>query len=191
MQTITFASKEGCHIYVSDTEKTGRKVSYNGKDYYFTPSYLNEVMDAYPTTPASGTTYPVSFTLNATGNSYDLVKEASPVTASAFRPFFTGTITTSAGTKEFRHIKFHNVNDGTLEPDDEEMFDGEDGSLKIFTRGRNIHTVSYLKESVEIRIVNASGATITTYTLEPGKTVVTPITNPGAYIVNKKKLFIK
>ena len=191
VQTITFASQTGSHIYVSDTEKTGRKVSYDGKDYYFKPSYLNEEMKEYPTTPASGTTYDVNYTLNAIGNSYDLVKEDNSVTVSAFRPFFAGTITTAAGTKEFRHIKFHNVNDGTLEPDDDEMFDGEDGTLRIFTRGRNIHTVSYLKENVDIRIINATGATLTTYTLEPGKSVITPITAPGAYIVNKKKVFIK
>ena len=77
-----------------------------------------------------------------------------------------------------------------MEPD-EDVLGREKGILEIFVRGRNIHTISHLKENISIQIINAAGATLTTYTLEPGKTIITPVTAPGTYIVNKKKLFIK
>ena len=80
--------------------------------------------------------------------------------------------------------------DGTMEPD-EDVLGRENGILDIFARGRDIYTVSRLKDKVNITIVNAAGAVLTTYTLEPGKTVITPITGPGTYIVNKTKLYIK
>ena len=40
-QTITFASNTGIGIGVSDDEMTGTKVTYNSKDYYFKPNYMN------------------------------------------------------------------------------------------------------------------------------------------------------
>ena len=73
--------------------------------------------------------------------------------------------------------------------DDDDISDS--GELYIYAKGRDIYTVSTLKEDISIQIINAAGATLTTYTLEPGKTIITPVTAPGTYIVNKKKLFIK
>ena len=75
------------------------------------------------------------------------------------------------------------------EPEDDDI--SNSGEIAIYARGRNIYTVSALEESIDIRIINASGAVLTTYTLEPGKTIVTPVTAPGTYLVNKKKLYIK
>ena len=109
----------------------------------------------------------------------------------AFRPYFAAV--PAAPAKEFkgvRSIRFSNNDSGKLNPD-EELGGKNRGGLEIYAKERKIYAVSYLDKSVSIRIVNASGATITTFTLEPGKTVITPITNPGTYIVNKKKVFVK
>ncbi len=166
-------------------EKT---VKYGNAEYIFKPSYLNERLTPYPAAPTEGNTYDVNFALNEAGNNFALVNGTAQ-SINAFRPFFTGK-KTAANTREYNFIDFENITDGTMEPD-EDVLGREKGILEIFARGRNIHTISHLKEKVNIRIVNASGAVMTTYTLEPGKTIVTPITNPGTYIVNKKKLFIK
>ena len=182
-QVITFASEKGATIGVSDDELVG--VSEDG--YIFKPSYLNEEMEA-------GT-----FVLNSDGNAYvelsatAATNETNKVKTSqfAFRPYFKAAA--GGGVKEFkgetRSIVFSNGNIGELDPGD----DGsrETGSLDIYTKGRKIYTVSHLKENINIQIINAAGATLTTYTLEPGKTIITPVTAPGTYIVNKKKLFIK
>jgi hypothetical protein len=190
-QVITFVSPTGTTINVSDKELKDMKktVKYGDADYIFCPSYLNEELKAYPTEPTASTIYDVNFALNDAGNSFALVKGTAK-SINAFRPFFTGKKTAAANTREFNYIDFDNITDGTMEPD-EDVLGRENGILEIFARGRNIHTISHLKEKVNIRIVNASGAVMTTYTLEPGKTIVTPITNPGTYIVNKTKLFIK
>jgi hypothetical protein len=168
-------------------EKT---VKYGNAEYIFKPSYLNEELAAYPAEPVASTTYDVNFALNEDGNSFALVSGTSQ-NINAFRPFFIGKKTApAAGAREFNYIDFANITDGTMEPD-EDVLGREKGILEIFARGRSIHTISHLKENVNIRIVNAAGAVMTTYTLEPGKTIITPINNPGTYIVNKKKLYIK
>ena len=170
-----------------------RTVKYGNAEYIFKPSYLNEELTPYPAAPAASTTYDVNFALNEDGNSFALVNGTAQ-SINAFRPFFTGKKTAPAArpapAREINYIDFANVTDGTMEPD-EDVLGREKGILEIFARGRNIHTISHLKETVNIRIVNAAGAVMKTYTLEPGKTIVTPITAPGTYIVNKKKLFIK
>jgi hypothetical protein len=190
-QVITFVSPTGTTINVSDQELKSmeKTVKYNGAEYIFKPSYLNEELATYPAEPVASTTYDVNFALNEDGNSFALVNGTAQ-SINAFRPFFMGEKTAAANTREYNFIDFDNITDGTMEPD-EDVLGREKGILEIFARGRNIHTISHLKEKVNIRIVNASGAVMTTYTLEPGKTIVTPITNPGTYIVNKTKLFIK
>ena len=190
-QVITFVSKEGATINVSDQELENMKktVKYGNAEYIFKPSYLNERLTPYPAAPTEGNIYDVNFALNEAGNNFALVNGTAQ-SINAFRPFFTGQKTAATNTREYNFIDFENITDGTMEPD-EDVLGREKGILEIFARGRNIHTISHLKEKVNIRIVNAAGAVMKTYTLEPGKTIVTPITNPGTYIVNKKKLFIK
>jgi hypothetical protein len=192
-QVITFASEPGTTINVSDKElkEMEMTVKYNNDKYIFKPSYLNEDLAAYPAEPAASTTYDVNFALNEAGNSFALVNGTAQ-SINAFRPFFTGKKTSPAsGAREFNYIDFTNLTDGTLEPDID-MYGKEKGDLIIYARGREIFTTSRMKdENINIRIVNASGAVITTYTLEPGKTISTRITNPGTYIVNQKKLYIK
>ena len=147
-------------------------------------------MAAYPAEPVASTTYDVNFALNEDGNRFALVNGTAQ-NIYAFRPFFIGKKTApAAGAREFNYIDFANVTDGTMEPD-EDVLGREKGILEVFARGRSIYTISHLKENVNIVIVNASGAVMRAYTLEPGKTIITPINTPGMYIVNKTKLFIK
>ena len=42
-----------------------------------------------------------------------------------------------------------------------------------------------------MRIVNLGGVTIANYVIQPGETIETPVQAHGAYIVNKKKVFVK
>jgi hypothetical protein len=190
-QVITFVSPEGTTVRVSDQElkEMEKTVKYGNAEYIFKPSYLNEDLTPYPAAPTEGNTYDVNFALNEDGNRFALVNGTAQ-SINAFRPFFMGEKTAAANTREYNFIDFANITDGTMEPD-EDVLGRENGILDIFARGRDIYTVSRLKEKVNITIVNAAGAVLTTYTLEPGKTVITPITNPGTYIVNKTKIYIK
>ena len=78
-----------------------------------------------------------------------------------------------------------------MHPDEDISDELDKGNLEIYAKGKKIYTISHLKENINIVIVNASGATLTAYTLEPGMKVATPVNTPGAYIVNKKKLIVK
>ena len=181
-QTITFASETGIGISVSDDEILSAKTLATKNGYTFVPSYSKQTI-------AAGQN---AYTLSAAGDSYDKVPATgAATTVDAFRPYFAAV--SAAPAKEFkgvRSIRFSNNDSGKLNPD-EELGGKDRGGLEIYAKERKIYAVSYLDKSVSIRIVNASGATLTTFTLEPGKTVITPITNPGTYIVNKKKVFVK
>ena len=179
-QTITFASSKGASIGVSDNEMAGKKVTYKGTDYTFKPSYMNENLDAGSN----------SYALDGDGKSYDKVPATGSATAvSAFRPYFVATTAGSSPSKSFRTKKI--VFGGT----DNELREGPetllDGSLEIFTRGYNIVTISHMKEATAIRIVNAAGATLKDYVLQPGETIETTVPNTGVYVVNKKKVFVE
>ena len=176
-QTITFVSQKNTSIGVSDDELTD--VTFNG--YSFKPSYTTQTIAANAN----------AYTLSATGASYDKVSTTLPTTVQPFRPYFAVEGNLAKEYKfETRSIRFTNDGIGDLNPDDD-MGNGDTNGLEIYAKGRKIYTVSHLKENANIRIVNASGATLTTYVLEPGKKVITPITASGTYIVNKKKLYIK
>ena len=177
-QTITFVSQKNIAIGVSDDEMTG--VTHDG--FVFKPSYMNIELDG-------GTN---SYVLNSAGSQFDKVPVSGDATnVGAFRPYFMAA---GGGAKEYRYetraIRFDSDGIGELQPE-EEQFDNEAGRLEIYVRGKNIYTVSHLEESIDIRIVNASGATINAYTLEPSKTMITPVNASGVYIVNKKKLSVK
>ena len=182
-QTITFASKPNISIGVSDTDIASASTASTQNGYIFKPSYMKQSI-------AAGTN---TYTMSATGNSFDKVPDA-PGDATIVQPFRPYFLAVGSSTKEYRFkarsIRFNNNGIGELQPE-EDTDNEETGNLEIYAQGREIYTVSHLKEKINIRIVNATGATLTTYVLEPGKTVTTPITAPGAYIVNKKKLFIK
>ena len=182
-QIITFASQNtGINIKVSDDEIAHAMETATKNGYTFVPSYMSNSI-------AAGEN---AYTLTATGSSYDKVPATGDATqVDAFRPYFAAAA--GAPVREFklvRSIQFSNTGSGELNPGEDED-DTETGDIEIYVKGRKIYTISHMDEDANIRIVNAGGATLTTYTLEAGKKVVTPITNPGTYIVNKKKVYVK
>ena len=106
---------------------------------------------------------------------------------SAFRPFFTAT--TSGGSVK-RQLPSRIIFGATGDEFEQGPESALDGSLEIFARGRNIITRSHMTEPTTVRIVNIGGITITNFILQPGQTIETPVQAHGAYIVNKKKIFI-
>jgi len=170
-QVITFASNKGVGIGVSDDEMAG--VTYS--NYTFKPSYMNQTLEA-------GTD---AYALDADGSKF--VKMPDPgdaKTVSAFRPYFTA----SAGSRQFmaKQIVFGDA-DGQFGVGPETALDG---SLEIYVRGRIIVTRSHMKEPVAVRIINAAGATLKNFVLQPGETIETPTVYSGVYIVNNKKVFV-
>ena len=191
-QTVTFASPEGTTIYVSDEETVGKTIKVGNTDYTFKPNYLNKNLSTTtdyalnPAIEANPSAIPPVEAV-AAGKRFDQITSGNE-SQWAFRPYFTTS--TSSPAREIKYIEFTNITDGTLEPD-EDMNDVEKGALEIYSKGRDIYTVSHLKEDINIVIVDAGGATLTTYTLKPGKTITTRVKAPGTYLVNKKKLYIK
>ena len=107
----------------------------------------------------------------------------------AFRPYFISTLGGSNVKRETRAIVFSD-DDSDLGKDEEEVLD-KPGELIIRTRERKIYVTSTLSKEANVTIVNAAGALINTYKIQPGETIVTEIHNPGIYLVNKTKLSIK
>ena len=179
-QTITFASEKATTIGVSDTELTGSKVTYDGYDYIFLPSYMN-------TSLAAGSN---SYALDADGNSFDQVPATGdPTKVSAFRPYFIALPSSSpVKGKMPSSIVFGGDNSREFDEGPESALDG---TIEIFARDRNIIVRSHMKEAATVRIVNVAGITLTDFVLEPGKTIVTPVQAHGTYIVNKKKIFVR
>ena len=60
----------------------------------------------------------------------------------------------------------------------------------IYTKRGRIFVKSGLKEDADICIVNAGGAVVSTYTIQPGETVQTVVAR-GIYLVNKKKIIVR
>ena len=189
-QIITFASKTGEKISVSDQAETG----VTKDKYTFTPNYLNRSF-------APGTTN--TFVLNEEGSSYDAVPAAStdlaitvePVEVYAFRPYF---IQSSAARSITRSIVFSNDDSemkGVIEHGDPTK--DEAGTLNIYAKKHKIIVESALGYSTDVRIVNLAGITINAFTIEPGETVETRINTSGVYIVQPsearyvKKLSVK
>ena len=193
-QTITFASKASTGsdivtIGVSDDE-TEEGVSYevNGVKYIFKPSYMNTAL-------AAGTD---NYTLSTDGSSYNKVPATGTATeVYAFRPYFTSKVV-NGGRSVTRAIVFSN-DDSQLKGVEEKgnPNDEDPGNLSIYAKKHKIIVESALNRDVDIRIVNAAGITVATFTLEPGETVETRIINAGVYIVQSadnryiKKLAVK
>ena len=186
-QTITFASNKQTSIGVSDDEMGGDTVTYNGLDYIFKPNYMSKTLNTG------------DYVLNSDGNAYvALVADAATNTAkgvttaqNAFRPYFVAKTHVSLGGGKHmapERIVFSDNNDELYEEGPETELNG---GLEISTRGRAIVVKSNMKVATTVRIVNVAGVTVTSYVLEPGKTVETPVNAHGTYVVNRKKIFVQ
>ena len=170
-QTITFASKTGISVGVSDNE-SGEPIDYTGGNKYtFRPNYLNnpKIRDNQQ-----------AYLLSADGDSYVKVDGLTPA-AVAFRPFFTG------GPSGTRTIVFGNdqldEQKGVEEhgdPTKEEL----NGGLRIWTKKDKIFVESSLKFTEDMRVVTPAGITVATFSVKPGQTVEVQADFSGMYIVH-------
>ena len=182
-QVITFASATGAGIGVSDDETSGDTQTYGGNDYTFKPSYMNEAFDA-------GTS---AYTLATNGACYDKVPDTGSSVA-AFRPYFTSK--PSGNSRELtRSIIFSNeTNEGYMP---HEANSNEPGTLIAHAAKHKIVVTSTLKYTTDVRIVNAAGQTFATFSIKPGETIETRMSNAGVFIVQDeegnytKKLAVK
>ncbi len=109
---------------------------------------------------------------------------------SAFRPYFTGTYNPSSNPAP-RRIIFSGADD-KLQQDLEERHSGDaDGGLIISVDKRDIVVESTRRDNATVRIVTASGITITTFTIEPGQAIRTTVNMTGVYMVNRSKVVVK
>jgi len=186
-QTITFASAAGAHINVSDDETLTSPVSKTegGKTFTFAfkPSYLKQDLTT------------TDYALNAAGNAFAHVTAdggtgvPGGATVLPFRPYFTATAT-GAGVKRQLPSRILFVGEYGMQ-DEQEPESVLNGNLEIYAEGRNIVAKSHLTEATTVRIITLNGITVANFVLEPGQTVETPVQAHGAYIVNKKKLYVK
>ncbi|MBR6032603.1 MAG: hypothetical protein IKP36_11710 [Bacteroidaceae bacterium] len=184
-QTITFASKEGTTIEVSDDEITAARTIATKSGYTYEPTYMSQSIE-------TGTE---TFTLSSDGDSYKKVPATGEaIQVDAFRPYFTaaGGGDVKGYRADTRAIVFSNETSQMIGQEGEEEEDdiSRPGELFIRAKKSRIVVTSTLAEEKEIVIVSASGATIDRYTIQPGKTIETFIHIPGVYIVNNKKLSV-
>ena len=174
-QVITFASPIAASIAVSDDETAAAKVTADG--YVFTPNYMTKDVDAG------------AYMLNAEGSSYEVT--AAATAGVPFRPYFTKA---PGGVKEFRgarSIAFNQVRESLGHDEDPSEPDDDAEGLFVSSQRGKIVVESKLQAEKNVRIVNAVGITVHSYTIQPGQIVETPITADGVYIVNNKKLSVK
>ena len=164
-QTITFASKQGATIGVSDDELSSKTVNAES-NYYFTPNYMGKTID------------PGAFFLNGDGSGFE--KATTATTAVPFRPYFTAT----APARELtRSIMFSNES-SKLEGEYHDRGNEHGGILDIYAKRKKIVVASTLPHAVDVRIVTTGGITLSAFTVEPGETVETRVKSSGIYIVH-------
>ena len=177
-QVITFASPKGISIAISDTEMAEKKALNTHDGYVFTPNYLGADV-------AAG-----AYMLNSDGSSYVVTDDVTA--ALPFRPYFT--VASGSPAKEFKDIKSIAFSRASASLGDDEYSEPEEelnGELLIYSRFGRIIVKSGLNEETTVRIVNAAGALIRVFTIQPGETVETPINVSSVYIVNNKKISVR
>ena len=176
-QTISFVSETGITIGVSDDEL----ISVDNDNYAFVPNYTSKKVDGY--------------LMNADGNSFDVTPAGGAMTV-PFRPYF---IASGSGAHQYAHILFDS-NDSSFAFGDDKDPSGDnfgEGDLLFTIRKHMLSVTSSLRREADVRIVNMSGLTIATFTIQPGETVNTNIGVGGVYMVRadggriQKKLAIK
>ena len=182
-QTISFVSKSGLEIAVSDDELDA--MSADG--YSFMPNYMSKVVDGY--------------LMNTDGNSFD-VTPTEGAKATPFRPYFLADDSNNArqNARQYARSILFDSNDSSFAFGDEKDPSGDnfgEGDLVFTIRKHMISVTSSLRREADVRIVNMSGLTIATFTIQPGETIDTNIGVGGVYMVRadggriQKKLAIR
>ena len=175
-QVITFASPTRETIHVSDDEIDGKAAAQTNEGYRFVTNFTAKTLEG------------VAYVLNSDdtevdkrGNSYKKVDDGALTVP--FRPYFRPAAQPNPAPKRASSIVFSNEttqlqgNDNELTPDDKAY------DLIITAKRKKIIVESHLREATEVRIVNATGITINTFTIEPGETIETRVQNASVYIV--------
>jgi len=178
-QTVSFVSEPAITIGVSDDEQTGTPLD----GYTFMANYSSKAVTGYM--------------LNTDGDRFKVTTTATDLVP--FRPYFVATSGSSSAParKSVQTILFDN--DGSsFAFGDEDPTEGEIGEgLLIAVKGHTVSVRSALREATDVRIINVSGITHNSFTLQPGETVNTFLPIGGVYIVRaangryQQKLVVK
>jgi len=164
-QTSTFVSGAGAMVGISDNELTA-----TAKDgYTFLPNYMSKNVEGY--------------LLSSSGDSFD--QTATVTAAVPFRPYFiAGPVTGSAKPRNAAERIVFDTADATFTFEDNDPTQGEvGGELKFYTKKHLIGVTSTLRTATDVAIVNTSGLTIASFTIQPDETVETPLPMTGVYII--------
>ena len=169
-QVITFASRKGISIAVSD----GDKIIVSQDNYDFIPSYLNE-------TGAAG-----CYVLNGDGSGF-----ADNTPRSAFRPYFTATPSSSPApgyrSATRADVLYIGFNGEELEQPTADLLTR---GLKIYGKKDAIYIESSLDYEATVVITTASGKLIDRITIQPQGREVVPVNSRGVYIANHQKVAV-
>ena len=184
-QTITFATAENASIPVT----SNAAVAGTGEDnhYDFVPCFVTKEKRKL-----NGRVYllnvPETQEQDPAGSIFEQVSDDDYTVP--FRAYFTAP----SGGSGARGVIFVNGDNSEmstfLDPVQREESEAEEG-LVIRPGERSIIVKSCLNEQASVRIVNISGITLRTFTINPGETIVTPVHLAGIYIVNHKKVAVR
>ena len=175
-QTISFVSKPGITIGVSDDETNASAID----GYKFMPNYMSKKV--------------VGYLMNTDGNSFDITPDGG-LASVPFRPYFVTD--PSSGVKEMTRSIAFDTSIAFGEDKDPSGDNFGDGNLVFTIHNRTLSVTSTLKNEADVHIYNVSGLLITTFTIQPGETVNTNIPVAGIYIIRaangriQKKIAIK
>ncbi len=172
-QVVTFASTTGITIRKSDDDMAG--VKYSG--YTFTPSYLNQELEA-------GTD---NYVMNAEGNRYVKVPATGDATTPVlpFRAYFA-----KSGSGHTLSIVFSDAegkpevtpDNGADDNEPSTVTEGEGGMT--FTPGLGtITTKSTLKEARTVLVYGVGGALVKAFDIKPNSTVVINVPSGLVYAI--------
>ena len=179
-QVVTFASKPGVTIDVSDTEQESIDVSdteqesgaegpYNG--YYFKPNYLS--IDV----PVNG------YVLAADGGSYVKVTSETAAASKRLMPFRAYFQADQKVVKApARSIMFNSFS-SQLGDEHQEANEDIAESVDIRSGKHKVVVISNLHAEADVHVYNVSGQTVASFTIQPGETIETDIPVAGVYIV--------
>ena len=163
-QVITFASKTGESVAISDSElEDGAVGPYS--NYYYKPNYLNIEV------PENG------YIMAADGGSYSKVEATTAdKRLSAFRSYFqTGKAIT-------RSIRFNNVS-SQFGGEDQEQRDHVSESMEFSVKKHAIVVTSHMQNVADVGIYSASGICVGSFDIQPDETIETPVYTSGVYII--------
>ena len=162
-QVITFASRTGEDVGVSDTEQeNGAAGPYNG--YYFKPNYLD--IEA-----PNG-----AYIMAADGGSYTKVTdETTDKRLSPFRCYFQAEKAVTRG------IRFSNI--GSQMGGDNEGDDHLVQYMEFSAKKHAIVVTSHMRNVADVAIYTVSGLCIGSFDIQPDETIETPVYTSGVYII--------